>query len=74
MLKGGLHHSSKRVEQYTKDGVFVKVWDSMSDVCRELGIDSGCLTKACQGIQKSTGGFVWRYCERQIEKTEMYGT
>jgi hypothetical protein len=73
-LKGGLHHSSKRVAQYTKDGVFVKVWDSMADVSRELGIDSGSLTKACQGIQKSTGGFVWKYCEREIEKTEMYGT
>lgn len=73
-IKGRLHHSSKRVEQYTKDGALVKVWDSMSDVRRELGIDSGSLTKACKGIQKSTGGFVWRYCEREIEKTEMYGT
>lgn len=62
----------RSIAQYTKDGVLLKVWGAMSDACRELGLDSGSLTRACQGINKTSGGFVWRYCEQQMQRTKNY--
>lgn len=51
----------KPVVQYTLDGVFVKRWGCMMDACRYYKIDSGSLTRACQGEYKKVKGFAWRY-------------
>ena len=50
--------------QYTKDGDLVKIWDSIVDVTRELGIDSSTIGKVCKGTNQhrhTAGGFVWKY-------------
>ena len=47
--------------QMDKEGNVIKEWGCMSDTWRSLGIDSGSLTKACQGKQKTAAGFIWRY-------------
>lgn len=47
--------------QMDKKGNVIKEWGCMSDAWRALGIDSGSLTKACQGKQKTAAGFTWRY-------------
>lgn len=54
-------YKHRSIAQYTKDGVLVKIWDAMSDACRELGLESSSLTRACQGIYKTSGGFIWKY-------------
>ncbi len=51
----------REVLQYTLDGIFIKEWECMSDAWKSLGIDSGSITKACKGIQKSAGGYIWKY-------------
>lgn len=53
------------VAQLTKDGQFIKYWGCMSDAWRYYGLDSGSLTKVCQGKQKSAGGYVWRYANNE---------
>lgn len=57
--KDALTH--KPVIQYTLDGDFVKKWDCMMDACRFYHIDSGSLTRACQGEYHKVKGFAWRY-------------
>ena len=64
----GKHHTeeyrknkSKPIIQYTKDGELLKEWFGAKEVERVLGIYQGNITKCCQGIYKSAGGFVWRY-------------
>ena len=57
--KGALTHKS--VIQYTLDGDFVKKWDCMMDACRFYKMDSGSLTRACQGEYHKVKGFAWRY-------------
>lgn len=47
--------------QMDLDGNPIKEWGCMSDAWREYGIDSGTLTKACQGKRATAGGFKWRY-------------
>ena len=52
---------SKKIVQKTLDNKIIKVWDSMSDVKRELNIPVPHLVRVCKGIRKSTRGFKWCY-------------
>lgn len=54
---------SKPIEQYTKDGVFIRNWDCAADVNRELGISAGNISNVCVGRPpwKSAGGFIWKF-------------
>ena len=61
---GSENPSSKQVAQYDKQtNELIKIWDSMMDVQRELGIANSNISECCKGKRKSTGGFVWRYVE-----------
>lgn len=51
----------KRVAQYTKDGKFVKEYNSIREVFKQTGIHNGSITMACKGQIKTAGGFVWKY-------------
>lgn len=64
LLKGRFGVDSmthKKVYQYTLNGEFIKEWACMSDAWRFYKIDSGSMTRACQGKSSSAGGFIWRY-------------
>lgn len=59
---GSDHPSSKKVVQYDKQTLeLIKIWDSMMDVERELGIANSHISSCCKGKLKSAGGFVWKY-------------
>ena len=49
------------VNQYTKDGQFIKTYSSTMEVEKELGIYHNTISKCCKGKYKSAGGFIWRY-------------
>ena len=50
--------------QYSKDGVFIKEWPSSREVKRVLGINNSHIIQCCKGRYKSSGGFIWRYKEK----------
>jgi hypothetical protein len=56
------HHSSKKVNQYSKDGVFIKTHDSLSLAVSEIGVKnpSG-ISQCCLGKLKTSRGFIWTY-------------
>jgi hypothetical protein len=60
---GKLCPNSKKVNQYDLNGNFIKTWDSLSDVKRELNIATSTISAVCANKRgyKSTGGFIWRY-------------
>lgn len=61
---GSENPSSKKVAQYDKQtNELIKIWDSIADIERELGINHSNISKCCKGKQKSAGGYVWRYVE-----------
>lgn len=60
---GKLNGHSIPIMQYTKDGIFIKEWESSLQVQREIGIWGSNITKCCKGGYKSTGGYVWKYKE-----------
>ena len=53
----------KPILQYTKDGEFVKEWDSALLVEKELGIKHSQIAGCCNGRYgyKSAGGYIWKY-------------
>ena len=51
----------KKVNQYTKDGVFIKQWDSPKDAADYLGISAFHIYSVCSGKRKKAGGYIWRY-------------
>lgn len=60
---GKKNPNSKPIDQYTKDGDFIKSWDSTMDVQRELGINNSSISACARGNIKSAGGYIWRYKE-----------
>lgn len=58
-LKG---KGTKKVEQIDKNTLeVIKVWDSLSEVERQLNIPVTNISSACKGKQKTAGGYKWRY-------------
>ena len=49
------------VAQYSKDGNFIRVYDSAVDIEKELGFNKSCIRDCCRGKQKTAYGYVWKY-------------
>jgi group I intron endonuclease len=53
----------RRVSQHEMNGDLIRIWESIVDATKELGIGGNCISTCCKGKYKSAGGFVWKYCE-----------
>lgn len=54
----------KPVIQLTKDGQFVAEYPSIIEAHIQTGINKSNISLVCSGKRKSTGGYVWRYKEK----------
>lgn len=61
---------SKSVCQISLDGKLIKIWDCISDVTKELGIDSSKICCVCRGQRATTQGYVWVYLEDYDENKD----
>lgn len=52
---------SKKVLQYTKDGVFVKEWASSHEIERVLGFANQYISACCRGKVKSAYNHIWKH-------------
>lgn len=53
--------SSKKINQYSLEWEFIKEWDSMADIQRELPIFSSNISYCCKWKYKSCWWFIWKY-------------
>jgi len=51
----------KKVIQFSNTGEFIKEWDSIVDVTKELKIGGNSIVTCCKGKYKTAGGFIWKY-------------
>lgn len=67
--KGASNPSAKAVEQYSKDGVFIKRWDYAKLAAKTLSIDLSNIIACCRGTngRKTAGGFIWKYVSVEVE-------
>lgn len=60
--RGGKHPKAKKVQQFTKDGLFIKEWGTPKEASREMGFKSSTnIVDCCNGWQKTAYGFIWKY-------------
>lgn len=58
--------ASKRkraVNQYSKDGCFIKQWDSFTSIEKAMHLSPANVAKCCKKLIHSCGGFVWKYSD-----------
>ena len=78
-IKGILNPCSVKINQYDLNGHYIKTWDSIADVIRELGGSDSNIIRVCKKdrIEKrkvSSHGFIWRYFEDEPECTDIVVT
>jgi hypothetical protein len=67
LLIGSKHPSSKSVHQFTKDGVFIKEFGSVSEASRATGIFTSHISKVCGGKFKTAKGYKWKFKDESNE-------
>lgn len=55
--------SCKRVGQYTREGKFLNEYPSIAEAARILHLDGSTISKVCRGVNKSHGGFLFKYLD-----------
>lgn len=51
----------QKIAQYDLQGNLIKIWDSISDAGRELGIIRANISACCRGKRNTVSGFIWKY-------------
>lgn len=54
---------SKPVIQLTINGEFVKRYPSIKEASRQTGAPDEVITRVCKGKAKTSGGYIWAYCD-----------
>jgi group I intron endonuclease len=63
---------AKKVVQYDLNGNLIKVWDSVIDAGKALGVDKGNISHCCNNYKshKTIAGYIWRWLGDEL--TEEY--
>jgi hypothetical protein len=58
---GELNGKSKKVDQYSQSGEYIKTYDSINIASKELNIPNSNISETCRGVRKSAKGYIWKY-------------
>lgn len=50
-----------KINQYDIQGNFIKQWEYIRQIQKELGINNANIVRCCKGKRKSAGGYIWKY-------------
>jgi len=64
--KNGHKVKMKPVLQYSITGDYIKEWNSMAEVKKELNFHTSAIIKSCKGEYKQAYGYVWKYKNKII--------
>ena len=54
---------TRSVKQFTKTGQFVNEFKSTTLACKSIGLSRSSIEKACNGLNPTAGGFIWKFNE-----------
>lgn len=60
----------KQVEQYTKNGEYIKTYETVSDAAKAVGCCVAAISNCCLGRSKTSMGFQWRFSEGSTTRYE----
>ena len=55
------------VVQFSTEGMYIKEWQSIKEAGEVLKIDKSGIGQCCKGRLKTSGGFIWKYKEKELE-------
>jgi hypothetical protein len=63
VFKDSEHHNSKHIVKLTKDGQFVKYYETIKNAYSDIGVskNTSSISACCNGKQKTAYGFKWMY-------------
>jgi len=53
--------NAKQVEQYSFDGELLNTYPSVRIAAKQLNLDASTISKVCRGVNKTHGGFIFKY-------------
>ena len=54
------NREQRPIYQYDLEGNFIAEYSSLGDIKRQLGYDTGVISKCCNGKRKTSYGFIWK--------------
>lgn len=54
-------YRTAEIEQYDLNGNFIRKWESISKINKELGFQYSGISKCCKGKYKKAYGYIWKY-------------
>ena len=61
--------TKKRIRQYDLLGNFIKEWESITEIHKELNYCVGNISRCCQNKYKTAYGYIWRYAEYDFNRS-----
>ena len=58
-----VENRKRPIMQYSINGDFIKMFDGVITIKRELGFDMSAIIRTCRGDQKTSYGYIWRYVD-----------
>lgn len=65
-FRGAKSPNATAVDQFSKDGVFIKRWGCIQDAANGLDMSRKNIGAVCRGKRITAGGFVWRYADERV--------
>jgi hypothetical protein len=64
--EGLLKTQARKICRYDKEDKLLNTYDSIAQAAEKTGIDDGSICKVCKNINKSAGGYKWKYEDDSI--------
>ena len=58
---GEIRTCRKKIDQFDLEGNFIKTWNSITECCKELNLQSNCINRILKGTQHKTKNFTFKY-------------
>lgn len=62
-FRGKNNPTARKVNQYDKEGNFIRQWDYIAQITEELSLDTANICACCKGRLRSAYGYKWEYAE-----------
>lgn len=59
--KGNIPHNLRKIEQYDKNGNFLKTYNSIKLAAQSINRTPGAIQSCLTGNSKTSGGYIWKY-------------
>lgn len=57
----GIHKNQKNINQYDKNGNYLRTWCSLNEITKKYGYSSSNIAKCCNRKISSAYGYIWEY-------------